>query len=157
MKVVGLFAGIGGFELGFTRAGYETTLLCDVDEAAKVVLRKQFPSVPVADDVRDLKRLPKGTDVLCAGFPCQDLSMAGGKRGFKGKKSVVVDELFRLLSADSVEWVVLENVYFMLHLQGGKALKYVLRRLEELGYRWAYRIVNSMWFGVPQRRRRLYI
>ena len=94
---------------------------------------------------------------VAAGFPCQNLSMAGDKKGIAGKKSTVVAKLFELLDRNPVQWVVIENVYFMLHLWRGSAIAYILDRLENLGYRWAYRVVNSRAFGLPQRRRRVFI
>jgi site-specific DNA-cytosine methylase len=73
LSVVGLFAGIGGFELGFQRSGHEATMLCEVWEPAQNVLRTRFPDVPLEPDVRELRSLP-ASDVVAAGFPCTDLS-----------------------------------------------------------------------------------
>ena len=83
--------------------------------------------------------------------------MAGDKKGIGGRKSTVVSKLFELLDRGAVRWVVIENVYFMLHLGHGSAIAYILERLEQRGYRWAYRVVNSRAFGLPQRRRRVFI
>ena len=157
MRVAGLFAGIGGFESGLTAAGHSTILLCDNDPYATTVLSRRFPDVPHHADIADLERLPSGTDVVAAGFPCQNLSMAGDKAGLDGAKSSVVDHVFRLLRQDPVPWVLIENVYFMLHLAKGAAMERILRPLEEMGYRWAYRVVDSRAFGLPQRRRRVFI
>lgn len=157
MKVVGLFAGIGGFEHGFADAGHQTVLLCERDELAQGVLKKRFPNLSLVGDVADLQDLPADTDLVCAGFPCQNLSMAGDKSGINGTKSNIVGELFRLLQGRRVPWVVIENVYFMLHLAKGAGIAYILDRLEELGYAWAYRVVDSRSFGLAQRRRRIFI
>jgi DNA (cytosine-5)-methyltransferase 1 len=157
LKVVGLFAGIGGLELGLSRAGHETALLCEFDEAASTVLRHRFPDVPLVADVRDLRNLPKGTELIAAGFPCQDLSQAGVTKGIGGDRSGLVGEVFRLLETHDVPWVLLENVPFMLQLGKGAAMSFIVRRLEELGYRWAYRVMDSMAFGLPQRRKRVYL
>lgn len=157
MQVAGLFAGIGGFELGLTAAGHETILLCDNDPHATTVLMRRFPDVAHHADIAYLTSLPTGTDVVAAGFPCQNLSMAGDKAGLDGLKSSVVDHLFRLLRQDPVPWVLIENVYFMLHLAKGAAMERILSALEDLGYRWAYRVVESRAFGLPQRRRRVFI
>ena len=83
--------------------------------------------------------------------------MAGDKAGLDGTKSSVVDHVFRLLRHDPVPWVLIENVYFMLHLAKGAAMERILGSLEELGYQWAYRVVDSRAFGLPQRRRRVFI
>ena len=157
MLISGLFAGIGGFESGFRRAGHSTILLCENDPYAVTVLKHRFPSVRLHEDVADLEVLPENTDVVAAGFPCQNLSMAGDKAGIRGRKSSMVDHLFRLLDNRPVPWVVIENVYFMLHLGKGAAMESILGRLEERGYRWAYRVVDSRAFGLPQRRRRVFI
>ena len=157
MQVSGLFAGIGGFELGLTAAGHKTILLCDNDPHATAVLKRRFPDVAYHADVTDLTSLPADTDVVAAGFPCQNLSMAGDKAGLDGLKSSVVDHLFRLLRQNPVPWVLIENVYFMLHLAKGAAMERILSPLEDLGYRWAYRVVDTRAFGLPQRRRRVFI
>ena len=156
MNVVGLFAGIGGLELGLSRAGHETLLLCEVDPIAQAVLKARFPDIPLHADVRNLGSLPKETELLAAGFPCQDLSQAGATKGLKGQNSGLVDHVFRLLGKRSVPWVLLENVPFMLQLHGGAAIRHITAKFEELGYRWAYRLVDSRAFGLPQRRLRVF-
>ena len=157
MKVAGLFAGIGGFELGFDQEGFSPMLLCENSPAATAVLREKFPAVPLVSDIRALKSLPRGTEVICAGFPCQNLSSSGEKVGIEGDQSTLIDEVFRLLRRRKVQWVIIENVKFMLHLQRGSAMRRIVNALEELGYRWAYRVMNSHAFGVPQRRERVFI
>ena len=157
MLVAGLFAGIGGFELGFDQAGHRTILLCDNDVDAMRVLRHRWSNVRLHADVATLENLPEGTEIVTAGFPCQNLSMAGDKKGIEGRKSTIIRKLFDLLDQRSVPWVVIENVYFMLHLGRGSAIEYILDRLERRGYRWAYRVVNSRTFGLAQRRRRVFI
>ena len=158
MKVIGLFSGIGGFEEGFRRQGLSTELLCEVDPAACRVLRHRFPHMSLASDIRQLDSLPK-TDVVAAGFPCQDLSQAGRTVGISGRHSGLIGEVFRLLptAGRSPEWLVLENVPFMLHLARGRAMAVITTALEERGYRWAYRTVDTLAFGLPQRRRRIVI
>ena len=156
MRVAGLFAGIGGLELGLANAGHKTKLLCELDASAAAVLKHRFPSLPNVPDVRDVGRLT-GIDLLCAGFPCQDLSSVGQKKGIRGSQSSLVDEVFRVLESSSIDWVLLENVRFMLHLKRGEAMRRIASRLEELGYKWAYRVLNSEAFGVPHRRHRVFI
>lgn len=157
MRVAAVFAGVGGFELGFERAGHRTILLCESNEQAAAVLRQRWSDVRLHGDIRSLDALPDGTDIVTAGFPCQNLSMAGDKRGITGQKSTIVSRLFKLLDRGSVQWVVIENVYFMLHLRRGSAVEYILHQLEQRGYKWAYRVLNSRAFGLPQRRRRVFI
>lgn len=156
LRTAGLFAGIGGLELGLERAGHRTTAFSEIDPPARAVLSARFPHVQNTPDVQDMEHLPRGTELISAGFPCQDLSQAGRTRGIKGARSGLVGEVFRLLMTHDVPWVLLENVPFMLHLARGKALEVIIETLESLDYRWAYRVVNSHAFGVPQRRERVY-
>lgn len=154
LRTVGLFSGIGGIELGFERAGHQTLMTCEIDEPASAVLAAHFDHRREAD-ICALKELPKGTDLVVGGFPCQDLSQAGKTAGIAGARSGLVGEVFRLLETRSVPWVVLENVPFMLQLSRGRALDVIVSALEGLGYMWAYRVVDSRAFGLPQRRRRV--
>jgi DNA (cytosine-5)-methyltransferase 1 len=155
-SVAGLFAGIGGIELGLQRAGMHSELLCEWWEPARTVLEHRFPDVPVAPDVRDLEKLPP-VDLVAAGFPCTDLSQAGRTKGITGEASGLVGEVFRLLDDRRVPWVLLENVRNMLVLDGGTAMRFLISELEGLGYRWAYRLVDSRFTGVPQRRQRVIL
>lgn len=155
-NMVSLFAGIGGFELAFKTIGVNTTLMCEIDEIAKHVLSTNIPDTPIINDVCEIKSLPKDTDILCAGFPCQDLSSVGVKKGMAGTRSSLVREVFRLLRRKKVEWVVFENVSFMLSLNGGEAIQTIVDELEKLGYNWAYRTIDSIAF-VPQHRCRVYV
>lgn len=157
LHVAGLFAGIGGIEAGLHRAGHTTALLCEIDKAALAVLEERFPGVSIETDVTELSRLPDDVRLLAGGFPCQDLSQAGQTRGLSGKNSGLVSHVFRLLEAQPVDWVLLENVPFMLQLSGGRALDAVVAEFERLGYAWAYRVIDSRAFGVPQRRERVYL
>jgi DNA (cytosine-5)-methyltransferase 1 len=158
LRAHSLFTGIGGFELGFERAGGTVHMQSEVDPSALSVLASEFPNIQQAGDVTMLTSLPP-TDVLFAGFPCQDLSQVGRTQGIHGSESSLVTHLFRLInnSAPKPAWVVIENVPFMLYLNKGSGIKFVLENLEELGYEWAFRIVDANAFGLPQRRRRLVI
>lgn len=156
-QVAGLFAGIGGLELGLSKSGHMTALLCENDASADAVLADRFPDVQRVGDVCKLKVLPKGTDLLVGGFPCQDLSQAGKTKGIAGSRSGLVGEVFRLVRKQRVPWLVLENVPFMLQLARGQALDVIIAALEDMGYKWAYRVVDSRAFGLPQRRERVFI
>ncbi|MDP9224642.1 MAG: DNA (cytosine-5-)-methyltransferase [Actinomycetota bacterium] len=158
LTVAGLFAGIGGIELGLHRAGHETALLCEIDDSATAVLRSRFPEIRIVPDVRSIKRLPR-VDLVAAGFPCQDLSQAGRTAGIRGRNSGLVGEVFRLLddAPRSLRWLLLENVPFMLQLDRGKGMRFLTESLEKRGYRWAYRVVDTRSFGLPQRRQRVFM
>lgn len=156
-EVAGLFAGVGGIERGLARSGHRATLLCENDSAASEVLRTRFPDVAACGDIRKLARLPRRTTLVAAGFPCQDLSQAGKTTGIAGARSGLVGEVFRLLEEHRTPWVLLENVPFMLQLGRGEAMNVITSALEVLGYSWAYRVVDARAFGLPQRRRRVYL
>ncbi len=156
-RVAGLFAGIGGFELGLHRSGHRTELLCDILPTARAVLETHFPGTEYRDDITRLRSLPASVDVICAGFPCQDLSQAGRTAGLGGERSGLIGEVFRLLSRRRVATVLLENVPFMLQLNGGDAMRAIIDEFERRGYRWAYRVVDSYSFGLAQRRERVFL
>lgn len=152
---MGLFAGIGGIELGLHAAGHATTTLCEFDPSAAAVLSERFPSASLRSDVRRFDRLPEGTQLVAGGFPCQDLSQAGRGAGIRGKRSGLVGEVFRLLDDRPVKWVLLENVPFMLQLDRGEAMRHLVHEFESRGFNWAYRVVDTRAFGLPQRRQRV--
>ena len=122
-----------------------------------MVLRSHFSGVEVVGDVRDLKTLPP-VDLVAAGFPGHhDISQAGRKTGITGQQSGLVAEIWRLLDTaeSSPEWLLLENVSYLLSLDRGNGLKHLIESVEARGYRWAYRIVDARAFGLPQRRQRI--
>jgi DNA (cytosine-5)-methyltransferase 1 len=91
------------------------------------------------------------------GLPSQPFSKGGGLGGISGGRSGLIKEVFRLMRGQRVPWVLIENVPFMLRLGGGAALELIISNLEEFGYRWAYRVVNTHAFGLPQRRERVFV
>lgn len=155
-SVVGLFAGIGGLETGLATSGHHTELLCEYWDPAASTLRRRFRGVEVVGDIRSLASLPHA-DIVTAGFPCTDLSQVGRTRGIGGDESGLVREVFRLLDAAPPRWVVLENVPNMLTLDGGKAIRVITKWFGDRGWNWAYRTVDSQYFGVAQRRRRVIV
>lgn len=169
LTVAGLFAGIGGIELGLHAAGHQTGFLCEIDEEARAVLDAWYAKqgVKLGEDVpfeRDVvkaakKRLPAGIDLVAGGFPCQDLSQAGKTVGIGGERSGLVESMLamveRVPKSKRPRWILIENVSFMLRLDKGAAMDCLVRRIEELGYSWAYRLVDTRSFGLPQRRQRV--
>lgn len=157
-RVAALFAGVGGIERGLEASGHRTVFLCENNSAAQAVLRDRFPRVDLNGDIEHLTSLPGEATLVTAGFPCQDLSQAGTGAGIDGSRSGLVERIFELLqkpSASSVEWLLLENVPFMLQLDRGRAMHWLVGKLDELGYAWAYRVVDTRSFGLPQRRQRV--
>lgn len=157
VSVAGLFSGIGGLELGFRHhERYRTRLMCEIWGPAQTVLAARFPKVRVVPDVRALADLG-GANVVTAGFPCTDLSQAGRTAGIHGPESGLVSQVFRLVDEHPPHWLVLENVRNMLPLDGGRAMRYLVDQLELRGFRWAYRVIDSRFVGVPQRRNRVLL
>ena len=154
LSVAGLFADKKGIESGLAMHGGKAELLCEYWEPAHRVLATQFPDVPLVEDVRHLRSLPK-VDLVSAGFPCTDLSQAGRMSGITGESSGLVTEVFRLIKRPRPAMLLLENVRNMLVLDGGAAMQFLTSELEALGYKWAYRLVDSRFAGVPQRRQRV--
>lgn len=164
IRVAALFAGIGGIELGLSRAlgtGLETALFCESWAPAQAVLASRFPDSEMYPDIRTLASLPEDVDLVTAGFPCTDLSQAGRTAGIDGSASGLVSHVFtalRVAGADrDLPMLMVENVPNMLALDRGRAMAYLVSELEALGYRWAYRVVDSRFTGVPQRRRRVIL
>lgn len=155
MRSVGLFAGIGGFEVGLQRAGVATEMLCEYWAPAANILSKRFDS-EIVGDICELRSIPK-VDVVTAGFPCTDLSQVGRTAGIDGSESGLVREAFRLIEGAPPTWVVLENVPNMLSLGGGAAMNFIADWFEQRGWNWAYRTVDSQNFGLRQRRRRVFL
>ena len=135
-------------------------LKTDNTNSAKAVLSYHYPDVPIAGDIATVTSIPK-VDIVTAGFPCQDLSQAGLKKGIDGSQSNLVQHLFRILNSiensDLPEWLIIENVPYMISLGSGNAIKYLILEVEKLGYSWGYRVVDARSFGVPQRRLRLLL
>lgn len=156
MKTTGLFAGIGGIEYGLHSNGISSHLLCEIMPEAQCVLKAKFEKVKIATDVTLLKSIGN-VDILCGGFPCQDISIAGSKVGLNGEKSSLVREMFRLIESckkAKPKYVLIENVANIISLNKGEALKLITDEMHRLGYDWAYRLIDPRSLGIPQRRPR---
>lgn len=158
MKVVGFFAGIGGLELGLTAAGHTVEMIAENDIVASKVLAHRFPGIVNLGDVTKITKLP-ATDLLTCGFPCQDLSPAGSTAGIHGPKSGLIVGILQLIqnSRHKPNWLLFENVPFLLSLKRGAGMRFLTAQLEEAGYSWAYRVIDSRAFGLAQRRRRVFL
>jgi DNA (cytosine-5)-methyltransferase 1 len=183
VNVGSLFSGIGGIDLGLERAGHRIVFQCEADEWRRGLLAARFPGVPCFEDVRAIRfepeargsadepraigdaagrpdTIPVCPDLLCGGFPCQDLSVAGQRRGFAGERSSLFFEFARI-AGDVVPdggWLLLENVPGLLSSHRGRDFAVLLATLADLGFHdLAWRVLDSQYFGVPQRRRRVFI
>lgn len=157
LRAFSLFSGVGGIENGLARAGAAVaTSFCEAWAPAASVLGSRFPGVPITSDVRTVTSFG-GAELVTAGFPCTDLSPAGKTLGMAGQQSSLVLDVLDVVRREQPEWVLLENVPNLLHLGQGHAMAAVIDHLEGSGYRWAYRIVDSRFTGLAQRRRRVII
>lgn len=184
MRVGSLFSGAGGLDHGLHRAGLDHAFLCESDEWRRGVLSVRFPGVPIYDDVREVTSGHHGggrhldgelggadaerarvslagadacVDLLCGGFPCQDVSVAGNRAGLAGERSGLFYEFARVAGALRPGWVLIENVPGLLSSNGGRDFGSVLGTMADLGYGLGWRVLDSRFFGVPQRRRRVFI
>jgi DNA (cytosine-5)-methyltransferase 1 len=158
MKVSSLFSGVGGFDLGFERSGMEVIAQVEQDKFAQSVLKKHWPEVELYEDVRNVGRKELGSaGLICGGFPCQDLSVAGKRAGLAGKRSGLWWEFARIIENVHPRWVIIENVPGLLSSNKGRDMGILTGKLAELGYWWSYRVLDSQYFGVAQRRKRVFI
>lgn len=158
MRLLDLFSGIGGFSLGLERAGFKTVAFCEIDPIARKVLNKNWPDVPVFDDVtkltgKELHSRGIEVDAICGGFPCQDISTAGNGTGIIGERSGLWSEYFRLIQELSPKYVIIENVAALRH----KGLALVLQNLNEIGYDAEWHCISASSIGAPHQRDRLWI
>lgn len=156
MKFGSLFSGIGGFDLGFEQAGLSCSWQAEIDKDCQRVLQKHWPNVRRYEDVSTIGKL-ESVDVICGGFPCQDLSVAGKRAGLAGERSGLWFEFLRIIGLNRPRWIVIENVPGLLSSDEHRDFAAILRGLVECGYRLAWRIVDAQFYGVAQRRRRVFI
>ena len=159
MKVLDLFSGIGGFSLGLERAGMETVAFCEFDKHAQKVLNKHWPDVPIYEDVRTLdgKQFRRSVDVVCGGFPCQDLSTAGKKAGFDGERSSLYREMLRIISECLPRYAIFENVTGLLAGESGRWFGQFLYDLAEIGYDAEWHCIPASELGANHHRDRVWI
>lgn len=157
MKFADLFSGIGGFRLALERVGAECVFACEINEYARRIYSQRFEvNHPYPKDIREVKQTPD-CDLICAGVPCQDVSVAGKRKGLYGEKTGLFFDFIRLLEQNQPRWVLFENVPGLLSSNRGRDFAVVLDEMGKCGYGLCWRILDSRYFGVPQRRRRLFI
>lgn len=176
MNILDLFSGIGGFTIGFHAANYpeydfrlhykeqsgksddffKTVAFCEIDELPQKVLKKQFPDIPIFHDVTKLKgdELPQ-VDIITGGFPCQDLSVAGKKQGFDGKRSILFNEMLRLANETNAKYILFENSVEL--VRNRKYFSIFANRLRKSGFQYQAFVFSGVEFGYPYLRKRAYI
>lgn len=159
LRVLDLFSGIGGFSLGLERTGgFETVAFCEIEPFPRRVLAKHWPEVPIYDDIRTLNaaRLAADgveVDVICGGFPCQDISLAGNGAGLEGERSGLWSEYARLIGELRPQLVLVENVAALL----GRGIGRVLGDLATLGYDAEWHCIPASYVGLRHLRDRVWI
>jgi DNA (cytosine-5)-methyltransferase 1 len=164
LTAVSLFAGIGGFDLALSNAGVKVCASVEIDKKCRDVLAKHFPETQLFSDIKDVTGeqlraagfIPE-RGIITAGFPCQDLSVAGLRKGLAGSRSGLFWEIIRLVDETQPRYLIIENVAGLLSSQSGRDLGIVIEALVERRYGIAWRVLDSQHFGVPQRRRRVFI
>lgn len=162
MKVGSLFSGVGGLDLGFERQGFSISWACDKEKSCRKILAKHFPNTIIYEDVRTIDPLKASpVDVVIGGFPCQDLSTGGQRKGLAGERSGLFYEFIRIVRdmPTKPSFVVVENVPGLLTSNNGRDFAVVLN---EMVKQWSpksisWRTLDSRYFGVPQRRERVFI
>jgi DNA (cytosine-5)-methyltransferase 1 len=164
MTAVSLFAGIGGFDIALERNGIKVVASVEIDRSAQGILHRHFPNSRIYGDIQGVsgeQLISAGFTpehgVIVGGFPCQDLSVAGKRAGLAGARSGLFWEICRLLDETKAKFFILENVPGLLTSSGGRDMGVVIGALAERGYSIAWRVLDAQYFGVPQRRRRVFI
>ncbi|HUL26515.1 MAG TPA: DNA cytosine methyltransferase [Streptosporangiaceae bacterium] len=164
LTAVSLFAGIGGLDLACQRAGIAVTAAAEIDPACRAVLGRHFPQTTLFEDVTEVTDgqlratgFVPGRGVLAAGSPCQGNSIAGRRSGLADPRSGLWRHVVRLLAETRPRWFLGENVPGLLSIHHGRDFAAVLADLDDLGYGVAWRVLDAQWFGVPQRRRRVFL
>lgn len=151
-----LFSGIGGFDLGFERAGIKTVWQVEIDPFCRKILERHWPNVQRFNDIKECRELPK-VDIISGGFPCQPFSRAGSRQG-KDDNRYLWPEMLRVIALVRPAFVVAENVYGFLSMQDGAILSEVYASLESEGYETLPPlVVPACAFGARHRRDRVWI
>lgn len=159
LTVGSCFSGIGGLELGLEwTGGFETKWQIENDEYASKVLARHWPGVLRFSDIRTVRGIDiEPVDLICGGFPCQDVSLAGARAGLKGERSTLWGEMFRLIRQIRPRWVLAENVPGLFSSDGGQFFGNILRDLAYAGYDAEWGVLSAAGVGAPHLRRRVFI
>jgi DNA (cytosine-5)-methyltransferase 1 len=161
---VSLFAGIGGFDLAMQRQGVKVVASVEIDKKCQEVLAHRFPESKIFDDVTTVKGedlinagFTPRTGIITGGFPCQDLSVAGKRAGLAGARSGLFWEIARIVEETQTEYFIIENVPGLLSSNKGADFGVVIGTMADIGYSLGWRVLDAQHFGVPQRRKRVFI
>ena len=161
---VSLFAGVGGFDLAMERQGVKVVASVEIDKHCQSVLERKFPDAKLFDDVTTVKGkdlidvgFNPSKGIIAGGFPCQDLSVAGKRAGLAGARSGLFWEAARIVEEAQSEYFILENVPGLLSSNKGADFGVVLGTMADLGYSVGWRVLDAQYFGLPQRRKRVFI
>ncbi len=165
LSILDLFSGIGGFSYAAEQlvGGFHTVAFCDTDKACHKVLAKHWPATPIFPDIReltaaDIKPLcPNGLSLITAGFPCQDLSVAGKQAGYDGERSVLFYEIIRLARELRPKFLLLENVRNLLSHQNGETFQETLFQIAKAGYDAEWAVIPASDVGACHKRERIWI
>lgn len=156
-KFIDLFAGLGGFRLALESLGAKCVYSNEWDPHAQKVYADNFGHIPEGDITKvDEKTIPNH-DILCAGFPCQAFSISGKQRGFEDSRGTLFFDVARIVKEKKPKIVFMENVKNFATHDGGKTLSVVKSTMEELGYTFYQKVLNSVTYGMPQKRERIYM
>lgn len=163
IKFIDLFAGIGGIRLGLEQAiknancSPKCVFISEIKKHAITVLKQNHKRDRIYGDITKIDaNLIPDFDVLCAGFPCQAFSSAGNRDGFADTRGTLFFDVERIIRAKNPKGFILENVEGLVNHDGGNTLQVILSNLDTVGYHVSYRVLNSVNFGVPQERKRIY-
>lgn len=157
MKFIDLFAGLGGFRLALESLGAECVYSSEWDMPVQKVYADNFGSIPDGDITKADENAIPDHDILCAGFPCQAFSISGKQRGFDDSRGTLFFDVARIVKAKMPKVVFLENVKNFASHDNGRTLEVVKNTMQELGYCFFQRVLNSVNYGVPQKRERIYM
>ena len=154
---IDLFAGIGGFRIPLQWEGGKCVFSSEFNPAAQCVYEANFGEYPFGDITKIPKDIIPKHDVLTAGFPCQPFSISGKMKGFEDTRGTLIYSVFQIIEAKQPKVVFLENVKHLVYHDKGRTLKTILDGLENLGYKYSWKVLNASDFGVAQNRERIII
>ena len=158
MRYLSVCAGIEAASVAWHHMGWEPVAFSEIEKFPSAVLAHHYPNVPNWGDMTKFKEWPDADiNVLVGGTPCQSFSVAGLRKGLDDPRGNLMLTYLAIAQRYRPQWLVWENVPGVLSSEGGRDFAALLRGLAELGYGWAYRVLDAQYFGVAQRRRRVFV